>query len=74
MENKLKLNIDYYLDEFGKMIFTEQYHLNRGTCCGSGCKHCPYINLDPDTPLEYTTHWSDQTFIDCEDEEDNEFE
>lgn len=31
----------YYLDG-GKVVFTEQYHLDRGTCCGSGCRHCPY--------------------------------
>ena len=28
--------------ESGLMVFTEQYHLNRGYCCGSGCRHCPY--------------------------------
>lgn len=21
---------------------TEQYHLNRGYCCGKGCLHCPF--------------------------------
>ena len=24
------------------MVFTEQYHLRRGYCCQSGCRHCPY--------------------------------
>jgi hypothetical protein len=24
------------------VVFTEQYHLERGYCCGMGCKHCPY--------------------------------
>ncbi|MDX1902839.1 MAG: DUF5522 domain-containing protein [Thermonemataceae bacterium] len=33
---------DYYLNEQGLMVFTEQYHLKRGYCCQSGCKHCPY--------------------------------
>ncbi|QYH41271.1 MULTISPECIES: DUF5522 domain-containing protein [Algoriphagus] len=33
---------DYYLNEQGLMVFTEKYHLKRGYCCGSGCKHCPY--------------------------------
>jgi len=33
---------DYYFNEAGLMVFTEQYHLRRGFCCGSGCKHCPY--------------------------------
>lgn len=26
----------------GLMVFTEYAHLKRGTCCGSGCRHCPY--------------------------------
>lgn len=35
---------DYYLDSTtGRMVFTEQYHRRRGYCCGSGCRHCPWI-------------------------------
>lgn len=33
---------DYYFAENGYIVFTEQYHLKRGHCCQSGCKHCPY--------------------------------
>lgn len=33
---------DYYMSEEGYIVFTEQYHLKRGYCCKSGCKHCPY--------------------------------
>lgn len=33
---------DYYLTPEGYRCFTEQYHLKRGYCCESGCKHCPY--------------------------------
>ena len=33
---------DYYLNEDGLMVFTRSYHLKRGYCCGSKCKHCPY--------------------------------
>jgi hypothetical protein len=33
---------DYYLTEEGYRCFTEQYHLKRGYCCKSGCRHCPY--------------------------------
>jgi hypothetical protein len=33
---------DYYFNEKGLMVFTEQYHLKRGYCCKSGCKHCPF--------------------------------
>jgi hypothetical protein len=32
---------EYYLEN-GLMVFTERYHLRRGKCCGSGCRHCPY--------------------------------
>jgi hypothetical protein len=32
---------DYYYDgEY--IVFTAAYHLKRGACCGSGCRHCPY--------------------------------
>ncbi len=24
------------------VVFTEQFHLRRGYCCNSGCRHCPY--------------------------------
>ncbi len=33
---------DYYLSDEGFIVFTEVYHLKRGYCCKSGCKHCPY--------------------------------
>jgi hypothetical protein len=32
---------DYYFDG-ESMVFTATYHLKRGSCCGSGCRHCPY--------------------------------
>jgi hypothetical protein len=34
---------DYYFDG-PLMVFTAAYHLKRGNCCGSGCRHCPYGN------------------------------
>jgi len=37
----LKEGRDYYV-EGGAMVFTAAYHLRRGYCCGSGCRHCPY--------------------------------
>lgn len=37
---------DYYMSEEGYRVFTEQYHLKRGYCCKSGCRHCPY-GFDP---------------------------
>lgn len=33
---------DFYMSEEGFIVFTESYHLKRGYCCKSGCKHCPY--------------------------------
>ena len=33
---------DYYINEQGLWVFTSDYHLRRGYCCGSGCLHCPY--------------------------------
>ena len=30
----------YYYNEQGLFVFTEEYHINRGYCCGNGCKHC----------------------------------
>jgi hypothetical protein len=32
----------YYYMENGLLVFTEAYHLHRGYCCKSGCRHCPY--------------------------------
>ncbi|HYV92106.1 MAG TPA: DUF5522 domain-containing protein [Chitinophagales bacterium] len=39
---QLKEGIDYYINEDGLFVFTETYHLKRGYCCRSGCRHCPY--------------------------------
>lgn len=33
---------DHYFTSEGYIVFTEQYHLKRGYCCESGCRHCPY--------------------------------
>jgi hypothetical protein len=32
---------DYYF-EGPYLVFTAAYHLKRGYCCNSGCRHCPY--------------------------------
>ena len=39
--NKL-LPADFYYDTNGYRVMTESYHRRRGTCCGNGCRHCPY--------------------------------
>ncbi|MDO7875303.1 DUF5522 domain-containing protein [Hymenobacter sp. ASUV-10] len=33
---------DVYYTPEGYLVFTAQYHLRRGYCCGSGCRHCPW--------------------------------
>jgi len=33
-----------YLDPVtGYFVFTAAEHWARGTCCSSGCRHCPYV-------------------------------
>jgi len=33
---------DYYIDAKGLLVFTGKYLLQKGTCCGNGCRHCPF--------------------------------
>lgn len=40
--NELLEGEDFYYNEGGFLVFTEKYHLQKGVCCGNGCKHCPY--------------------------------
>jgi hypothetical protein len=51
---------DFYY-EGPYLVFTAAYHLKRGFCCGSGCRHCPYKEKEsesasqfppPEAPLE----------------------
>jgi len=28
----------------GLFVLTYRAHLERGTCCSSGCRHCPFID------------------------------
>lgn len=37
-----KDNEEMYYWENGLMVFTRAFHLRRGYCCKSGCRHCPY--------------------------------
>ena len=34
--------VHYYINEDGYIVLTEKYHLEKGSCCGNGCLHCPY--------------------------------
>jgi hypothetical protein len=39
---ELTEGIHYYINEDGYVVFTKQYHLERGYCCGNGCLNCPF--------------------------------
>ena len=39
--SELVENEDFY-QEGDFIVFTRLYHLKRGHCCGSRCRHCPY--------------------------------
>jgi len=39
---KLIEDIHFYINKDGYIVFTEKYHLEKGSCCGMGCLHCPY--------------------------------
>uniref|UniRef100_A0A8C7YBN0 Chromosome 1 open reading frame 53 n=1 Tax=Oryzias sinensis TaxID=183150 RepID=A0A8C7YBN0_9TELE len=40
-----------YLDpSSGFNVLTEYAHLQRGTCCGSACRHCPYGQVNVKDP------------------------
>lgn len=47
---KIEEGLDYYFNEEGKMVLTAHYLLNRGYCCGNGCKHCPYQYVNVPEP------------------------
>lgn len=42
MSKKLDEEDDFYYNPDGLVVFTAEYLLNRGYCCGNGCKNCPY--------------------------------
>ncbi len=52
--NNLVESEDFYYNEHGFIVLTAKYHLERGHCCGNGCKHCPfdYVMCNPNPPTE----------------------
>jgi hypothetical protein len=42
MSKPLTEGEDFYYDANGYMVLTEKYHIEKGYCCGLGCRHCPY--------------------------------
>jgi hypothetical protein len=43
-ENKPLVEGEDFYREGPYVVFTETYHLRRGYCCGSGCRHCPWTD------------------------------
>jgi hypothetical protein len=42
-------NVPSYIDPVtGYHVFTANFLAERGYCCGSGCRHCPYRGTDKD--------------------------
>ena len=46
---------EFYMDG-GFMVLTEAFHLRRGSCCGNGCRHCPYDHAAVPKPHEVRTN------------------
>ncbi|MCL9980914.1 MAG: DUF5522 domain-containing protein [Bacteroidia bacterium] len=40
--SKAKEHEDYYWEN-GFCVFTERFLAKKKQCCGSGCRHCPYL-------------------------------
>ncbi|MDQ3805963.1 MAG: DUF5522 domain-containing protein [Acidobacteriota bacterium] len=41
-ENLTPVEGEDFYREGAYVVFTARYHLRRGYCCESGCRHCPY--------------------------------
>ncbi|KAK5869682.1 hypothetical protein PBY51_024383 [Eleginops maclovinus] len=46
-ETKKQMYVD---PSSGYKVFTEYAHLQRGKCCGSACRHCPYGQVNVKDP------------------------
>ncbi len=54
-----KLDPEDYYNEGEYLVFTAAYHLKRGSCCGSGCRHCPWKA----TGIEGTRDQEDESLL-----------
>lgn len=50
MKKQLFEGVDFYYNEEGFIVLTEKYHLEKGVCCGNGCRHCPYDYVHVEEP------------------------
>lgn len=58
--------LNYVDPATGYMVFTQLAHLQRGQCCGSACRHCPYgqINVkDPSKKKQFNSYFMCDNFI-----------
>lgn len=51
MTTKLVEGVDFYR-EGDKVVLKAAYHLKRGYCCNSRCRHCPYKAGAPKPTIE----------------------
>ena len=42
LEEVLAMTDEDFCYEGPYLVFTPAYHLKRGYCCNSNCRHCPY--------------------------------
>lgn len=43
-------NEEFYVNSDGYQVFTAEYLMKRGYCCGNGCLHCPYQYKNVEDP------------------------
>ncbi|KAM5238658.1 uncharacterized protein C1orf53 homolog [Ctenodactylus gundi] len=52
--------LNYVDPATGYLVLTRLAHLQRGTCCGSACRHCPYgqVNVkDPSKKKQFNSYF-----------------
>lgn len=54
-----RLKQDFYRDDHNYVVFTEKFLKGRGSCCGSGCRHCPYNPRSTKGIRELQTEFTD---------------
>jgi hypothetical protein len=42
LNGPLPKSFNFYIED-GKYVFTKEFHLSRGFCCGNQCRHCAFF-------------------------------
>lgn len=51
VEASTEASEDHYIDPIsGLLVFTAKFHIKRGHCCHSDCRHCPYPKSEKANP------------------------